>query len=600
MRSRSAITAVAGVVLSLLLGAATSAAPYPTDVCVAAKLRAAAVACRDLVDAQGQDLLHPNLDQMPRARLRAEQTLTQAFQSAEAAASSAGVDCAEATATAPALAQQLDNASAVLGGDALRGLDPSSRPGDASLAFQRLRATARACADLLRAAGDHLERRSDDRNRTRLDRARTVALSQLRILLARIGRAGSGAGSLTETLVADVDGASRSAHDALTIAPAVSPGWTMIDPAASVAYEGRSLQPTCSDGSDWVFFARRGTVNKLVVYYQGGGACWDYLTCGAARTFKQTTGPGDNPSGARTGFANLNDPRNPFRDWNAVFVPYCTGDVHWGDATVTHTFVTNTVTIQHKGFINGKVAEKWAREHFVDPEQVFVTGTSAGAYGAILHSVYLQEGVYPSAHFDTLGDAGNGVITQDFLANDIAKWNVSANLPPWIPAVNVPLTQLSAADLWAEAARTYPRNRFATYTTAFDGGNGGQTGFYQIMRNRDDITRWFSWWNSSCAWNPEMRRLNFEIAGRAPGNFRYYVGTGSRHGMWGLDKVYTDTTGGVPTVQSWIDAMLGGTPAWTNTECTDCGLLLSGDPKPSAGTPPLSADGLRFVCPGTP
>jgi hypothetical protein len=296
----------------------------------------------------------------------------------------------------------------------------------------------------------------------------------------------------------------------------------------------------------------------------------------------------------------LDDPRNPFRDWNAVFVPYCTGDVHWGDATVTHSLFANQVTIQHKGFVNGKVAEKWAREHFVHPEQVFVTGSSAGSYGAILHSVYLQEGVYPSAHFDTLGDGGNGAITQDFLANDISKWGVANNLPAWMPGVNRPLTDLTAADIWAEAAKTYPRNRFATYTTAFDGGNGGQTGFYHIMRNRSDIGSWLSWWNSSCAFNLEMRRLNFEVLGRAPANFRYYVGTGSRHTMWGNDKVYDDTTSGVPTVVDWLGGMLAGSPAWTNVECTDCGLLLPGDPKPANGTPPLTADGSHFVCPGTP
>ena len=37
--------------------------------------------------------------------------------------------------------------------------------------------------------------------------------------------------------------------------------------------------------------------------------------------------------------------------------------------------------------MNAQVVEKWAREHFVTPEQVFVTGSSAGAYGAIASSL---------------------------------------------------------------------------------------------------------------------------------------------------------------------------------------------------------------------
>ena len=84
---------------------------------------------------------------------------------------------------------------------------------------------------------------------------------------------------------------------------------------------------------------------------------------------------------------------------------------------------------------------------------------------------------------------------------------------------------------------------------------------------------------------------------RAPSNFRYYIGTGSRHTMWGNDKVYTDTTGGVPTLVDWVSAMLDGTPEWTNVECTDCGVTLPGDPKPpELPTAPFDENG-NIVCP---
>ena len=57
--------------------------------------------------------------------------------------------------------------------------------------------------------------------------------------------------------------------------------------------------------------------------------------------------------------------------------------------------------------VNAQVAEKWAREHFVFPEQVFVTGSSAGAYGAVVNSLPLQEFAWPSSDFAVLGDAGS-------------------------------------------------------------------------------------------------------------------------------------------------------------------------------------------------
>jgi len=201
--------------------------------------------------------------------------------------------------------------------------------------------------------------------------------------------------------------------------------------------------------------------------------------------------------------------------------------------------------------------------------------------------------VYPSTEFAVLGDAGNGVVTQEFLQNDLSNWGIEKNLPDWIPALDVPLGELDMADLWVSLAETYPQNRFATYTTAYDGSVGGQTGFFNVMLNPGNQAKWLDWWEASCQWNQEMRALNLDTSARAS-NFHFYVGSGSRHTMWGSDKVYTDTTGNVPTIVDWIDAMLDDTPAWVDVETTDPGLLLPGDPAPNPRVPPFEAD--RIVC----
>jgi hypothetical protein len=48
--------------------------------------------------------------------------------------------------------------------------------------------------------------------------------------------------------------------------------------------------------------------------------------------------------------------------------------------------------------------------------------------------------------------------------------------------------------------------------------------------------------------------------------------------------------------------MRDGTPAWTDVECQDCGVLLPGDPKPSPLQPPFVDDGAngRIECSATP
>ena len=49
---------------------------------------------------------------------------------------------------------------------------------------------------------------------------------------------------------------------------------------------------------------KRGTVNKMLMYYQGGGACWDCATC-SPPTHKTAAGAFDNPADATSGFADL-------------------------------------------------------------------------------------------------------------------------------------------------------------------------------------------------------------------------------------------------------------------------------------------------------
>ncbi len=119
------------------------------------------------------------------------------------------------------------------------------------------------------------------------------------------------------------------------------------------------------------------------------------------------------------------------------------------------------------------------------------------------------------------------------------------------------------------------------------------------MLNPTDTSQWGKWWQASCDWHAKTVQSFTDIAATASSNYRYYLGTGSRHTMWGSNKVYTDTTGGVPTILDWVNGMLGGTPAWTNVQCTNCGLTLPGDPVPSPVQAPFVQQGLDIVaqCP---
>ena len=583
-----------GLALALLPCALPAAAAklYPTDRCVSDKLRAAAEVCGAVLGAEVAFESHQDQSRLDGAFGKARVKLAKAWGRAEKRVAKQ-VDCAETTNASAVIAARVEEGAAAVAAAVNDGLDLGNAD-DERCGADLLEATRDACEGLFRAQSLHLRQRSSDRMRLRLtaDSSTVLADFQERAGEIRNGCAtqtdGPALADLLEELVDDVVALS-------TVSPAVDDqGFTMYTPEP-VEYLGQELSPICFHDTPYVFFAKRGTVNKLVVYYQGGGACWNYLTS-SVPTCKIEAGPGDDPDNFSGGFGDLSNPENPFKDWNAVMIPYCTGDVHWGDSQFTHTDSGNSVTVEHKGAVNARVVEKFAREHFVMPEQVFVTGSSAGAYGAIANSPFLMEYAYPSSQFVVLGDAGNGVITEDFLVNDISKWGIEKNFPRFVKALDTPLLELSLEDVYVEVAHQYPWNRFATYASAYDGGSGGQSGFYNIMLLGGSPFGGLSWWEASCAWNAVMREQNFETFARAPQNFRYYIGTGSRHTMYGSNKVYTDTTGGVPTIKDWVEAMLAGSPDWVNVECQDCGTTLPGDPKPpNLPTPPFDVDG-NIVC----
>ena len=109
-----------------------------------------------------------------------------------------------------------------------------------------------------------------------------------------------------------------------------------------------------------------------------------------------------------------------------------------------------------------------------------------------------------------------------------------------------------------------------------------------------------NWWEGSCAFTRQMTYQAHETAAAVPVNYRYYIGTGSRHTMFGSNKVYDDTTGGVPTIVDWVNAMRAGSQEWKNVECEDCGLLLDDDVRPKPLHPPFQPMGDEVVVTCTP
>ncbi len=558
--------------ISAVVGLALTAPPtfakdfYPTQACVAAKLKAASKKCQ--ADLKAWSKFDSTGDTAARdtAISAASGKLATAFQKAEDKALSKNVDCSQTSLTSAEMSTAIDNEASALTTQINTGL---TLPGDGKCGAKLLKAAATTCAGYLKAESGYFKKFAIDPQGAMRDTNHNKVATKFTTKYDGIVTGGCPATTTSAAAETSIDGINNQAVSDTTTSPDLSTTWTQVTPPAVVPYLGGLLGPVCTHATPYSFFYKRGTTdpNKLLVYYQGGGACWDSVTC-SAPVYDPDVTASDNPANTTTGFGDLANPSNPFSGWSAVFVAYCSADVHWGDKgpSASHDGV------HHMGWENAKVVEKFAREHFVNPNEVFVTGSSAGAYGAILHGIYLHE-VYLASTFNVVGDAGNGVITPAFLTGSLEPaWGVEVHLPTYI-GLSPHVVDLTIADLYIAGANHYASrgSRFGQYSSAYDGGGGSQTFFYNVMVN--GILDNGSWWHSSCAWNTQALQFSADAdAGATNGNYKSYFGPGSRHTIWGSNRVYTETHGVTQTFVSWLNDMRSS-PTWGNVACADCSLL---------------------------
>jgi hypothetical protein len=565
---------VAGVVavsLAILaLPAVGHAGAYAGNNCVSTKMKILGKYCQASLNAWSKWETSQDATARDAALAAAGTAFSEKWAKAEESAAKKDVACAETTAPSTELGLSVHDTV----GDIVAAINGGLDLGDSDQAkcgAKLLKAVGKKCAAFLKAESKFIKKMDKDFQGAARDAAKNDASTALGSAWQEI----TAASCPTTASEAVVEGQIDTLTDEIVVKTTFSPNvddmqFTTIAATGPIKYGGKKLNPQCIRATPYYFFVKRGAVNKLLMYYQGGGACWEALTC-SVPTCDASVDPNstDNPNEWASGFADLTNPNNPFKDWNIVFVSYCSCDIHFGD------------TPEHRGFQNAQAAEKWAREHFGNPEVVFVTGSSAGAYGAIFHAPLLHR-IWPASQFYVLGDAGNGVITASFLQNEFNNWNFKANLPKDIPGVVEAIDKGTGMPAYVEAvAKYFPHTNWAHYTTAFDGGSGGQTGFYNVMLNDSNPFAALTWWEGSCAFNAQMHLQATATATAVAAennNYRYYIGTGSRHTMWGSNKVYTDTTGGVPTILDWVNAMLTTGPGWVNVEASPSNVLLNPDP----------------------
>ena len=156
--------------------------------------------------------------------------------------------------------------------------------------------------------------------------------------------------------------------------------------------------PVCIAGTDYSVFTREGDPKKLLIFLQGGGACWQgFYNCNVLG--EEQAPPADGPF---PGVFDSMSSDNPFADYSVVYMPYCDGSTFGGDNDVIdpdwQTFIETQLglpqgygppTRHHRGLRNVSAGMDVAKEMFPRARQVTVMGHSAGGVGAAAFAPFL-------------------------------------------------------------------------------------------------------------------------------------------------------------------------------------------------------------------
>jgi Pectinacetylesterase len=167
----------------------------------------------------------------------------------------------------------------------------------------------------------------------------------------------------------------------------------------------------CRDGSPMGIYVRYGSVSKLMIYLEGGGACMSPHFCdhnppNMNQVFPGGSSNGESFAGSLVTVAGLQapytdgifdntNPANPFLNWSQVYIPYCTGDAHFGTnpsaqlADGVNPFQMDTW--HFVGYLNMQKFIGRLVPTFPSVDQVVLTGSSAGGLGAGLNYGMVQD-----------------------------------------------------------------------------------------------------------------------------------------------------------------------------------------------------------------
>jgi Pectinacetylesterase len=301
---------------------------------------------------------------------------------------------------------------------------------------------------------------------------------------------------------------------------------------------------------------------KILIWLQGGGACFNAVSCGANQgkaglaEFK-TRILGSWYTGPRPeeGLFEVTRAENPTGDYTQVFVPYCTGDFHAGNAPDTTVFgllkKQQFVGAHNTEIVLRYIAQRFATDVRKPGAHVVLAGDSAGGNGAGLNAdvfAKVMRAAAIPAQLTVLSDSG-GLMPLPACLDSVVRplWKLSASIYARCP------TCQNHADFDAWAMRSHPdvdRLYVASTNDNVARFAGGLLSVFDgcpaKLTSEEALTR---------AMMSVRQRMDDAAAAYGVDVGTYFVAGSPDHTWLGWDRFYTTTQNGVPMHQ-WLDRAL--------------------------------------------
>lgn len=220
------------------------------------------------------------------------------------------------------------------------------------------------------------------------------------------------------------------------------------NPTVGRWYRVTTSEMKTSEGGSYRAFFKKGSENKVMIYFAGGGVSINEETA-KDDTYNTTEIFIDMLANVTMNMGGLASEveGSPFENWSIILFPYATGDFHAGTGEFHYTDHDGKEKIlYHNGYVNYTQAMQKVMElaGINDPEAVVVTGYSAGGFATALLSDDIFTNYFPNAESKNVLVDASLLLYDDWhtVATDV--WETPKEISDKLTSNNLTLDCLSA------------------------------------------------------------------------------------------------------------------------------------------------------------